>query len=113
MDGTRATSATAVVIRTTTTDSSNRQSPGAGCAVLNSTSGASPLTFLRVTDRAELSQLRLRAERAVLAQRHLQSLVVEAGATLAALRRDIRAIKARVARAVRPTRRSTSKERPS
>jgi hypothetical protein len=54
-----------------------------------------------VTDRADIRRLHLRVERAVLALRQLQSLVVEAGATLAELRREMRGVKARVARTAR------------
>jgi hypothetical protein len=60
-----------------------------------------PLPFRRVTDHADLRRLHLRVERAMLAQRQLQSLVIEAGATLAELRREIRDVKARVARTAR------------
>jgi hypothetical protein len=58
-----------------------------------------------VTDRAELLRLHLRVERAVLAHRQLRSLVIEADATLATVRRDLRNARARLAR------RSTPKER--
>jgi hypothetical protein len=54
-----------------------------------------------VTHRTDIRRLHLRVERAVLAQRQLQSLVVEAGATLAELRREMRNVKARVARTAR------------
>jgi len=63
-----------------------------------------------VTDRAELRRLRLRLERAVLARRQLRSLVIEADATLAAVRRDLCNAKARIARAKPAVRRWMSKE---
>jgi hypothetical protein len=66
-----------------------------------------------VTDRGELQRLHLRVERAVLAQRQLRSLVIDADATLASVRRDLRNAKARLARGAPAARRSTSKERHS
>jgi hypothetical protein len=54
-----------------------------------------------VTDRTDIRRLHLRVERAVLAHRQLQSLVIEAGATLANLRREMRSVKARLARTAR------------
>jgi hypothetical protein len=63
-----------------------------------------------VTDRGELLRLRLRVQRAVLAQRQLRTLVVEADAALATVRRDLRNAKARVGRAASAARRSVSKE---
>ena len=70
-------------------------------------------TLVPVTDRAELLRLRLRVERAVLAQRQLQSLVIEADATLATMRRELRNAKARLTRDAPTVRRPASKERHS
>jgi hypothetical protein len=64
-----------------------------------------------LTDRAELRRLHLRVERALIAQRHLRSLALEAEATLATLRRDLRNAKARLARAIPAATRSIAKER--
>jgi hypothetical protein len=66
-----------------------------------------------VTDRVELLRLHLRVERAVLAQRQFRSLVIEADATLATVRRDLRNAKARLSRAAAVARRLTSRERHS
>jgi hypothetical protein len=63
-----------------------------------------------VTDRAELLRLQLRVERAVLAQRQLRALTIDANAALATVRRDLRNAKARLARAAPAACRSTSKE---
>jgi hypothetical protein len=62
-------------------------------------------------DRADLRRLRLRVERAVLAQRQLRALVIEADAALATVRRDLRDAKARIARSVSAAHRSSLKER--
>src|SRR3954471_15473126 len=64
-----------------------------------------------VTLHAELRRLQLRIERALLARRQLRSLLTEADVALAAYRRELRNLQARVARGAAMMQRQPRKER--
>jgi len=69
------------------------------CAIWNSAQSPVPTRLgLELTYRADVRRLRLQVERALLAQAQLRALLIAADTSVADYRRDLRNLKARMAR---------------